>query len=83
MPISPQAAEDIKATLSIQQAKTQTRNRNTQRGYTIWSAYQDPPPRANPPPPPGPQHCPCGGPGDLERTIPGRNQSSAPRENSS
>ena len=40
-PISPQGAEDIKATLSIQQAPTQTPHRNTQRGYTIWWAYQD------------------------------------------
>ena len=40
-PINPQAAEDIKVTLSIQQAHTQTTHRNTQRGYTIWWAYQD------------------------------------------
>ena len=40
-PINPQAAEDIKTTLSIQQAQTQTPHRNTQRGYTIWWAYQD------------------------------------------
>ena len=40
-PINPQAAEDIKTALSIQQAQTRTPHRNTQRGYTIWSAYQD------------------------------------------
>ena len=40
-PINPQAAEDIKTALSIQQAQTQTPHRNTQRGYTIWWAYQD------------------------------------------
>ena len=40
-PINPQAAEDIKTALSIQQAQTQTPQRNTQRGYTIWWAYQD------------------------------------------
>ena len=36
-----QAAEDIKTALFIQQAKTQTPHRNTQRGYTIWWAEQD------------------------------------------
>ena len=40
-PKSPQATEDIRTSLSIQQAQTQTPHRNTQRGYTIWSAYQD------------------------------------------
>ena len=40
-PINPQAAEDIKTALSIQQAQTQTPHHNTQRGYTIWWAYQD------------------------------------------
>ena len=40
-PINPQAAEDIKTALSIQQAQTQTPHRNTQRGYTIWWAYED------------------------------------------
>ena len=40
-PINPQAAEDIKTALSIQQAQTQTPHRNTQRGYTIWWTYQD------------------------------------------
>ena len=40
-PINPQAAEDIKTTLSIQEAQTQTLHRNTQPGYTIWWAYQD------------------------------------------
>ena len=40
-PINPQAAEDIKTALSIQQAQTQTPHRNTQRDYTIWWAYQD------------------------------------------
>ena len=40
-PINPQAAEDIKTALSIQQAQIQTPHRNTQRGYTIWWAYQD------------------------------------------
>ena len=40
-PINAQAAEDIKTALSIQQAQTQTPHRNTQRGYTIWWAYQD------------------------------------------
>ena len=40
-PINPQAAEDIKTALSIQQARTQIPHRNTQRGYTIWWAYQD------------------------------------------
>ena len=40
-PISPQAAEDIKATLSIQQPQTRTPHRNAQRGYTIWLAYED------------------------------------------
>ena len=39
-PISGQAAQDIKATLSIQQTETQTPHRNTQRCYTIWWAYQ-------------------------------------------
>ena len=39
--INPQAAEDIRTALSIQQAQTQTPHRNTQRGYTIWWAYQD------------------------------------------
>ena len=34
-PINPQAAEDIRTALSIQQAQTQTPHRNTQRGYTI------------------------------------------------
>ena len=33
-PINPQAAGDINTTLSIQQTQTQ-------RGYTIWWAYQD------------------------------------------
>ena len=52
-PINPQAAEDIKTALSIQQAQIQTPHRNTQRGYTIWWAYQDhdtltPPPEAPP-----------------------------------
>ena len=52
-PINPQAAEDIKTALSIQQAQTQTPHRNTQRGYTIWWAYQDhdtltPQPRPSP-----------------------------------
>ena len=36
-----QAAEDIKATLSIQHTQTQTPHRNTQQGYTIWLAYHD------------------------------------------
>ena len=40
-PKNPQAAEDIKTALSIQQAQTQTPHRNTQRGYTICRAYQD------------------------------------------
>ena len=40
-PINPQAAEDIKTALSIQQAQTQTPHRNTQRGYTIWWTYQN------------------------------------------
>ena len=40
-PINPQAAEDIKTALSIQQAQIQTPHRNNQRGYTIWCAYQD------------------------------------------
>ena len=40
-PINPHAAEDIKTALSIPQAQTQTPHRNTQRGYTIWWAYQD------------------------------------------
>ena len=40
-PINPQAAKDIKTALSIHQAQTQTPHRNTQRGYTIWWAYQD------------------------------------------
>ena len=40
-PINPQAAEDIKTALSIQQTQTPTSHRNTQRGYTIWWAYQD------------------------------------------
>ena len=40
-PINPQAAEDIKTALSMQQAQIQTPHRNTQRGYTIWWAYQD------------------------------------------
>ena len=40
-PISPQAAEGIRTALSIQQAQTQIPHRNTQRGYTIWWAYQD------------------------------------------
>ena len=39
--MSPQAAEDIRTALSIQQAKTQTPHHNTQRGHTIWWAYQD------------------------------------------
>ena len=54
-PINPQAAEDIKTALSTQQAQTQTPHRNTQRGYTIWWAYQDHdmlgPPTSPPPPP--------------------------------
>ena len=37
-PMNPQAAEDIKTALSIQQAQTQTPHRNTQRVYTIWWA---------------------------------------------
>ena len=40
-PINPHSAEDIKTALSIRQAQTQTPHRNTQRGYTIWWAYQD------------------------------------------
>ena len=40
-PINPQAAEEVKTALSIQQAQTQTPHRNTQRGYTIRWAYQD------------------------------------------
>ena len=40
-PINPQAAEDIKTALFIQQAQTQTPHGNTQRGYTIWWAYQE------------------------------------------
>ena len=39
--INPQAAEDIRTALSIQEAQTQTLHRNTQRGYTNWWAYQD------------------------------------------
>ena len=40
-PMNPQAAEDTRTALFIQQAQTQTPHRNTQRGYTIWWAYQD------------------------------------------
>ena len=40
-PINPHAAEDIKATLSIQQTQTPTPQRNIQRGYTSWLPYQD------------------------------------------
>ena len=92
-PINPQAAEDIKTALSIQQAQTQTPHRNTQRGYTIWWAYQDhdtlnlqpapPPPRHQhnrPPPGRSSSSHPSRGPGHLEPAIPGRNQSGAPRE---
>ena len=52
-PINPQAAEDIRTALCIQQAQTQTPRCNTQRGYTIWWAYQDHDtltPRTAPPP---------------------------------
>ena len=37
-PMNPQAAEDLRTALSIQQAETQTPHRNTQRGYPIWGA---------------------------------------------
>ena len=40
-PINPKEAGDIKTALSIQQAQTLTPHRNTQRGDTIWWAYQD------------------------------------------
>ena len=53
-PIDPQAAEDIKTALSIQQAQTKTPHCNTQRGYTIWWGYQDHDtltPKPAPPPP--------------------------------
>ena len=40
-PINPQAAEAITTGQSIQQAQTQTPRRNTQRGYNMWTAYQD------------------------------------------
>ena len=53
-PTNPQAAEDIRTGLSIQQARTQTPHRNTQQGYTIWWAYEHhdtltPPPGPSPP----------------------------------
>ena len=51
-PVNPQAAEDIKTALCIQQAQTQTPHRNTQRGYTIWWAYQDHDTLTPQPPPP-------------------------------
>ena len=64
-PINPQAAKDIKATLSIRQAQTKTPHRNAQRGYTIWWAYEDhdtlthqpgaPPSTPTPPPSSKPQ----------------------------
>ena len=40
-PVNPQAAEDIKTALYIQQAQSQTPHCNTQRGYTIRWAYQE------------------------------------------
>ena len=92
-PINPQAAEDIKTALSIQQAQTHTPHRNTQRGYTSWWAYQDHdtrhPPTGGPPSrhqhnrPPRSRNSGSHtgrGPGNLGPTIPGRNQSGAPRE---
>ena len=92
-PINPQAAEDIKTALSIQQAQTQTPHRNTQRGYTIWWAYQDQKTLTPPPAPPPPDTnttallqaaaaaaTQVGAPGNLGPTIPGRNQSGAPSE---
>ena len=51
-PMSPQAAEDIRTALSIQQAQNQTPHRNTQRGYTISWAYQDSDTLTHPPRPP-------------------------------
>ena len=39
--INPQAAEDVKTALSIKPGQTQTPHRITERGYTIWWAYQD------------------------------------------
>ena len=53
-PLNAQAAEDIRTALSIQEAQTQTPHCNTERGYTIWWAYQDHDsiiPPASPPPP--------------------------------
>ena len=88
-PINPQAAEDIKTALSIQQAQTQTPHRNTQRGYTIpRPRHPHPPTRAPPsrhqhnrPPPSHSSGSHTGeGPGNLGPTIPGRNQSGAPRK---
>ena len=93
-PMNPQAAEDIRTALWIQQAQTQTPHCNTQRGYTIWWAYQDHDiltPQSRPPPPPEHQHPrpPPGRssgshqgrcPGNLEPAIPGRDQSGAARE---
>ena len=92
-PINPQAAEDIKTALSIQQAQTQTPQRNNQRGYTIRWAYQDhdtltpqtgaPPSRHQhhrPPPSRNSGSHTGRGPGILGPTIPGGNQSGAPCE---
>ena len=41
-PINPQAAEDVKTALSIQQAQTQTPHCNAQRGYTKLQQRQPP-----------------------------------------
>ena len=50
--MNPLAVKDIRTTLSIQQAETQTPYRNTKRGYTIWWANQDHDTLSPQPPPP-------------------------------
>ena len=90
-PINPQAAEDVRTALPIQQAQTQTSHRNTKRGY-IWWAYQEHDTLSPQPPPPPSRHQhhrplpgrssgshPGRAPENLEPAIPGRNQSGAPR----
>ena len=52
-PINPQAAEEARTALSIQQAQMQSPHPNAERGYTIWWAYQD---HNNLTPQPGPPH---------------------------
>ena len=74
-PINPQAAGDIKTALSIQQAQTRTPHRNTQRGYTIWWAYQDHDTLTPKPAPPPPRH-------QHNRPPPGRSSGSHPSRGS-